>query len=172
MRQPLAKSVIKFFGWMHGVLAFLFACASIALISIGARLVWEGLTRGFDRSAAENIIEAIGVLTAAVVALQIAHTITEEEIVRDAHVSGPTRVRRFVSRFLVVVVVALAIESLIATFRAAHDDSIGLVHAASLVSAIGVLLAGWGFFVRMNRYAEELEPEAMKEAKREDEKLR
>ena len=46
------------------------------------------------------------------VALQIAQTITEEEVVRSAHVSGPTRVRRFLSRFLTVVVVALVIEGL------------------------------------------------------------
>ena len=36
---------------------------------------------------------------------------------------------------------------------------------------VGVLLAGWGYFIRCNRDAEELEPEAMAEAKREDHKL-
>jgi hypothetical protein len=35
-----------------------------------------------------------------------------------------------------------------------------------------VLLAGWGVFVRLNRFAEELEPEAMEAAKREDKKLK
>ena len=94
-------------------------------------------------------------------------------MVRSAHVSGPTRVRRFLSRFLVVVVVvALAIESLVATFRAAHEDPAQLLNAAVMVSAVGVLLAGWGLFVRLNRYAEELEPEAMAEAKGEDRKLK
>ena len=93
-------------------------------------------------------------------------------MVRSAHVSGPTRVRRFLSRFLEVVVVALAIESLVATFRAAHEDPAQLLNAAMMVSAVGVLLAGWGVFLRMNRYAEELEPEAMEEAKREDHKLK
>jgi hypothetical protein len=34
------------------------------------------------------------------------------------------------------------------------------------------LLASWGIFIRLNRYAEELEPEAMREAKQEDEKLK
>jgi len=92
--------------------------------------------------------------------------------VRSAHVSGPTRVRRFLSRFLVVIVVALAIEGLVATFRASHEDPAQLLHAAALVVATGVLLAGWGWFVRLNRYAEELEPEAMQEAKREDRKLK
>jgi hypothetical protein len=109
---------------------------------------------------------------AAVVALQIAQTITEEEVVRAAHVSGPTRVRRFLSRFLVVLVVALAIEGLVATFRALHENPSQLPYAASIVFATGALLAGWGLFIRLNRYAEELEPEAMADAKREDRKLK
>ena len=73
---------------------------------------------------------------------------------------------------MVVVVVALAIEGLVATFRAGHEDSAQLLHAGAMVLAIGALLAGWGIFIRMNRYAEELEPEAMQEAKGEDKKLK
>jgi len=87
-------------------------------------------------------------------------------------VSGPTRVRRFLSRFLVVVIVALAIEGLIATFKALHEDMGELVQASSIVAAVGVILAGWGAFIRLNVPAEKLEPEAMQEAKDEDQKLR
>jgi hypothetical protein len=47
-----------------------------------------------------------------------------------------------------------------------------LLYAASLLAANALLLGAWGFFVRANRAAEELEPEAMREAKSEDQKLR
>ena len=103
--------------------------------------------------------------------MQISQTIAEEEVIRAQHISAPTRVRRFLSRFFVVVLVALAIEGLVATFKAIHEDLTYLVYAASMVAGTGVLLAGWGLFIRLNRYAEELEPEAMEEAKREDQKL-
>eukprot|EP01032_Pedospumella_encystans_P025091 gene25092-28366_t len=120
--------------------------------------------------AAQEVIEAIGILAAAVVALQIAETIVEEEVVRDADISAPTRVRRFLSRFFVVVVVALAIEGLVATFRAVHDEAEDLVYVAALIASVGVLLASWGVFVYLNRSAEELEPAAMEEAQAEDHK--
>ena len=154
------------------LMAFLFACAALLLIVIAARIGWTVFAAGLDQAAAQRIIEAVGLLAAAVVALQIARTITEEEVIRDAHISGPTRVRRFLSRFLVVVVVALAIEGLVATFRALHEDSAQLPHAASILVSVGLLLAGWGAFVRLNRYAEDLEPEAMEAAKRKDRKLK
>ena len=153
-------------------MAFFFACAALMLIAIAARMGWVAFIGGLDGTAAQAIIEAVGLLAAAVVALQIAETIFEEEIVRDADISAPTRVRRFLSRFFVVVVVALAIEGLVATFRALHEDPSQLPYAASILVGTGVLLAAWGLFVYLNRFAEELEPEAMADAKREDKKLK
>jgi NAD/NADP transhydrogenase beta subunit len=142
------------------------------LIIMAARMGGLAFTQGLDKDAAQQVIEAIGLLAAAVVALQIAQTIAEEEVIRAAHVSGPTRVRRFLSRFLVVLIVALAFEGLVATFRALHENPAQLPAAASIVIGTGVLLASWGLFIRFNREAEELEPEAMEEAKREDTKLK
>jgi hypothetical protein len=161
---------MRVFALIHAAMAALFACAAIAMIYLATRMGWEALSRG-DQSASQQIIEAIGLLGAAVVALQIAQTIAEEEVVRAAHVSGPTRVRRFLSRFMVVLVVALAVEGLVATFKALHENPSQLPFAASVIFATGVLLGGWGAFIRFNRDAEELEPEAMAEAKREDQKL-
>lgn len=171
MKAPL-KSLLGFFAAVHAFMAFLFACAGLMLIAIASRIGWTAFAGGLDKGSAQAIIEAVGLLAAAVVALQIAQTIAEEEVIRDAHVSAPTRVRRFLSRFMVVIVVALAIEGLVATFGAVHENLAQLLYAASLLLAVAFLLVGWGVFIRMNRYAEELEPEAMAEAKREDRKLK
>lgn len=170
--RDITALLLRAFALVHGLLALLFAGAALLLAAIAVREAWQLLGMELGPPAAQLVIEAVGVLAAAVVALQIAQTITEEEVIRSAHISAPTRVRRFLSRFMVVVVVALAIEALVATFRAAHEDSSLLLHAAAMVLAVGALLAGWGLFIRMNRYAEELEPEAMQEAKREDHKLK
>ena len=165
------KLLSGLYSTIHAFMALLFACAALALIAISTRAGWLAIRGGFDRAAAEAIIEAVGLLAAAVVALQISQTIAEEEVIREAHISAPTRVRRFLSRFMVVIVVAVAVEGLVAIFRA-HEDPAQLLYAAGVLCAVGVLLVGWGVFVRLNRYAEELEPEAMAEAKQEDRKLK
>jgi hypothetical protein len=166
------KAVLRLFALVHMFMALLFAVAAVMLIVMSARMAWVAFAGGIDKDAAQQVIEAIGLLAAGVVALQISQTIAEEEVIRAAHVSGPTRVRRFLSRFMVVLVVALAIEGLVATFRALHEDPRQLPAAASILLGTAALLASWGLFIRYNRDAEELEPEAMAEAKREDEKLR
>ncbi|MBC5782953.1 hypothetical protein H8N03_08345 [Ramlibacter sp. USB13] len=165
------RIVLGAFAVVQGVMAALFAIAAVVLMAAAARVGWDAVSAGLHMSAAQEVIDAVGLLAAAVVALQIAQTIAEEEVIREVHVSAPTRVRRFLSRFLVVLVVALVIEGLVATIKALHEDMTQLLHASLLIVSSAALLAGWGVFVRLNRSAEELEPEAMEQAKEEDEKL-
>ena len=167
----MMKALFRLFGLIHGLIAAMFAGIALLIIGIAAQTIWHALSGGFNEGATNGIIEAIGLIAVAVVALQIAQTIMEEEVIRDVHVSAPTRVRRYLSRFMVVIVIALAVEGLVTTFKAVHSDMEQLPHAASILLAVAVLVAGWGAFIHLNRSAEELEPEAMKEAKSEDRKL-
>lgn len=166
------KTLIRLSSAIHALITVFFVGGALILIVMSVNTGLLALLHdGFTAAGAQGVIEAIGLLSVAVVAVQIAQTIAEEEIIRTVHVSAPTRVRRFLSRFMVVIVVALAIEGMVATFKALHENMAFLLHAAGILVGVGVLLAGWGVFIRLNRYAEELEPEAMRDAKREDSKL-
>jgi hypothetical protein len=70
-----------------------------------------------------------------------------------------------------VLVVALSIEALVAVFQFSHESPAHLPYAAAIGLMAAALLAAWGLFIRLNRSAEELEPEAMKQAKQEDTKV-
>ena len=164
------KSILRIYAVVHALMALLFAAASVALMAIAAHNGWLAVTGGVDGPAGEGIIEAIGLLAAAVVALQISQTIAEEEVIRDSHIGAPTRVRRFLSRFLVVISVAIAVEALVATFKSRETPEL-MLYASALFASLALVLAGWGAFIYLNRAAEELEPEAMEDAKKEDRKL-
>jgi hypothetical protein len=72
---------------------------------------------------------------------------------------------------MIVLVVSLTIESLVLVFHFSHDAPEQLPYAATVGLTAAALLAAWAIFIRLNRSAEELEPEAMAEAKREDDKV-
>lgn len=164
------KLLMGFFAAVHAVIAALFVGVSLMLLLIVIKTGWTAVGAN-PQEAADAIIETIGLLAVAVVSLQIAQTIMEEEVIRSAQISAPTRVRRYLSRFLVVVVVSLAVEGLVATFKALHEKPELLPHAATILVSVGILLIGWGAFIWFNRVAEVLEPEAMGQAKQEDKKL-
>jgi hypothetical protein len=166
------KIVVRLLAVLYAIVALLFAAAGLLLIGSAAHLLWIAVRSGLgDPSSSRSVIEGIGLLAIALVALGITQTVVEEEIVREASISAPTRVRRYLSRFLAVVVVALSIETLVATFELQHENAAGLPYAASIGFAAAALLAGWGIFVRLNRSAEDIEPDAMRKAKDEDVKV-
>jgi hypothetical protein len=158
----------------HFVISVLFLLAGFALIALAALQLWQGIQL-FESAPLlprlNAVLESIAVLTVAVAALELGQTILEEEFHRQAQMSAPTRVRRFLSRFMVVLVVALSIETVVLVFRLSQDAPEMLPYAASVGVAAALLLVAWGLFIRFNRSAEELEPEAMQDAKREDRKI-
>lgn len=163
---------IHAFGYIAISIAFL--VAAFALVVMGGVEMWPALNprSGLQLTARFSaVLEAIGLLTIAVAALELSQTIVEEEVLREAHMSAPTRVRRFLSRFMIVVVVSLAIEFLVGVFELLHSDPSRLPHVAAVGAATALLLVAWGIFIRLNVSAELLEPQAMESAKREDKKV-
>jgi hypothetical protein len=165
------KLIHRLFPAGHLIISLLFVAAAVALIVIAAAQLWQGIQLFEEAGVLERlnaVLESIAVLTVALASLELGQTILEEEVQRDAQMSAPTRVRRFLSRFMIVLVVALTIETLVLTFRVSHEAPEHLPYVASIGFAAAALLVAWGVFVRLNRAAEELEPEAMQAAKRED----
>lgn len=168
------KLLHRLFPAGHLVISLLFVAAALALIAIAATQLWKGIQLIGDVGLIDRlnaVLESIAVLTVALAALELGQTILEEEVQREAQMSAPTRVRRFLSRFMIVLVVALTIETLVLTFRVSQDAPQNLPYVASIGFAAAALLAAWGLFVWLNRSAEQLEPEAMRAAKREDRKI-
>ena len=166
----MPKLIHQFYRLVHALIALMFLLAALALIFLAAQIAWKVMEEAALGSAVVYVVEALGILAAAIVSVQISQTILEEEIIRDAHISGPSRIRRFLSRFMVMLVVALTIEGLIASFKAQKEPQ-HLLCAAALLAATGILLAGWGWFIKLNSVAEQLEPESLEEAKSEDTKV-
>jgi hypothetical protein len=174
-RSPLSiKVLLRVFPAAHLVISILFMLAALGLLCFAGYELAVVVLPG-DGARAEDrlghLLDAIALLTIAVASLELAQTIVEEEVQREAHMSAPTRVRRFLSRFMVVLVVSLSIETLVAVFHFSRDNPSQLPYAASIGITAAALLAGWGFFIRMNESAERLEPEAMQAAKSEDRKI-
>lgn len=170
--MPL-KFINKVFVAGYALITLLFALCAFVLIAFSAVELWRALGSGAAslRDRFHAILEGIGLLTIAVAALELGQTILEEEVQRKEHMSAPTRVRRFLSRFMIVIVVSLSIELLIAVFRFLHEDPARLPQASTIGIAAAALLAAWGVFIRLNKSAEEIEPEAMERTKREDAKV-
>ncbi len=154
MTIPSMPSLKRIFSAGFFAVVVLFGIGAFGLIVLAAIQLWTafdptstiGLTDRFN-----VILKCIAMLTIAMASLDLAETVVEEELQRAPKSSTPVRVRRVLSRFLVVVVVSLSVESLVAVFQYAHDEPEQLVNAAAIAVAAAALLIGWGAFIRLTR---------------------
>lgn len=144
------KHITRVFPLGHFAISLLFIVAAFALIVTACFSFWEAVSPfdGAEMAARLNaVLEGIAILTIAVASLELGQTLIEEEVVREAHMSAPTRVRRFLSRFMTVLVVSLSIETLVAVFRYSRDAPEQLPYAAGIGFTAAALLAAWGIFI-------------------------
>jgi len=168
------KYIQKLFLAGYVIITILFLICGLSLIAFAGYEMWQAVRPAAGvtfRDRFNAILEGIGLLTIAVASLELGQTIIEEEVLRQAHMSAPTRVRRFLSRFMIVIVVSLSIEFLVAVFQLIHDNPAQIPHVSAIGIAAAFLLAAWGIFIRLNKSAEEIEPEAMEKTKSEDENM-
>ena len=158
----------------HFAISVMFVMGAFALVVFAGYELFEAIYPAMERGVAQRtdgVLNSIALLTIAVAAFELGQTLLEEEIERGAQLSAPSRVRRFLSRFLVVLVVAFSIETLVAVFRYSRDDPSNLPYAAAVGFMAALLLAAWGVFIKLNVAAEMLEPEALAAAKEEDSRV-
>lgn len=156
--MKIIKASEHFFAIGFAIIVLMFACCATALIAFAGIELWHSvqpwgaltLTNRFDL-----ILNCIAMLTIAMAAMELAHTIVEEEFDHESPLSAAARARRVLSRFLVVVIVSLAIESLVAIFKLVHDDTSKLSEAAYIAFAAAALLAAWGLFIKLAQRGEE-----------------
>ncbi|MGB9989002.1 hypothetical protein [Pseudoduganella rhizocola] len=164
----------RLFGAGYVAASLFFLVCGVALLLMAAWEIWLALAPVAEEQAQPRfvkILEAVGLLTIGVAAFELGQTVLEEEVQREASLGTPTRARRFLSRFLIVVVVSLSIECLVSAFQSLHGRPELLPHAGVIGLCAALLLLAWGTFVRLNIPAEHLEPQAMQEAQAEDTKV-
>ena len=96
-------------------------------------------------------------LTIAITTRKLAQTIVENELNGDAKLSMTARIRRFLSRFLAVVIVSLAIECLVAAFQYVHNDPSVIIRASLIAFGASALWVSWRLF-RLTKKSPWLQP--------------
>lgn len=125
----------------------LFVVIAIVLIGLAFDRLWITATT-FPRVSLDVLFEAIGFTTVGVAVVELARTMYEEEIQSPIQMTAPLKIRHFLSRFLTVIVISLAIEFLTMVFRFSHkpDEFIYLYESAAVAFGASLLFASWALY--------------------------
>ena len=120
----------------------------------------------YDITKSESLVhlfDAIGLTALAVAVLDLAITIFREVILREVDKRHPSHLRRSLTRFATIIIIATLIEGFIMIFRFNKADQTHLLLYSTLVFiAATLLIVGLGIFLKITIPVEKLIEKAEK----------
>jgi hypothetical protein len=129
------------------IVTLLFVLVAIVLIFLAFDRLYLTVV-ALPNVALDVLFECIGFTTVAAAVFELARTMFEEDIQSRVKMNAPRKVRRFISRFMTVIIISLAIEFLTMVFRYSHKpNEFGfLINAAVVAMGVAAVFIAWSVF--------------------------
>ncbi len=134
--------------------------SSISLSIIGLFLIFYsfydiaiGILGGTDE-ASTLLLSNLSLIIIAIAILDVAKYVIEEAIARSTEIKSPREARQTLTKFIVIVFVAIALETIVNIFLASKQGFDQLIYPSLLLLANTILLVGLGYFQRLSTYVE------------------
>lgn len=149
------KSVNVVFGIANAVytiISLTLALISVAMVTYAVWEVWIAIAAGAEIIG--KILDAIGLIVVAVAVFDVAKYLMEEEVLRDRELRSAREARRTLTKFIVIITIAVNLEALVFIFGAGSTDISTLLYPTALLTAGTLMVIGLGIFQRLSVSAE------------------
>ncbi len=103
----------------------------------------------------KSILDAISYTIIAIAVFDVGRYLIEEEVQRNKELRTPGEACRTLTRFMVVITIALALEGLVGVFEAGNRDITKVLFPLALVLSAVVVMVGLGVYQRMSLLTEQ-----------------
>lgn len=160
---PPRGKIVFFLGRLLGSIF----CLMLGILSLDVFVVAVlYFSKAIDITESESLIhlfDAIGLTALAVAVLDLAITIFREVILREVDKRHPSHIRRSLTRFGTIIIIATLIEGFIMIFRFNKADQTHLLPYSALVFvAATLLIIGLGIYLKITIPVEKLIEKAEK----------
>lgn len=130
----------------------LFSIAAVALLILSCFKI--SLCFINDCDLLSEILNLASHLIIAAAIFDVGRYLLEEEVLRDRELRSPMEARRSLTKFMVIIVIAVTLESLLAIIKASTNGLSELIYPAALFLVAVLLLVGLGLYQRLSVLAE------------------
>lgn len=148
---------MKHFVLIISTLIYLVASTALFLISlllIGYSL-WEvGVAIYLQQPFINVTLDAIGLIVISMAVFDIAKYLYEEQVIHDRELRSPREARETLTKFLVIITIAVTLEALVFIFQTGTTDVKELLYPTALLVASVILVVGLGWYQSLSSGAE------------------
>ena len=151
--DPLPRNFLhNFSNYFFLIMGIAFIVSSISVISIALWRVLSCYSQGCDLLI--RLIDFVGFLIIGVAIFDVGRYLLEEEVLRDRELRSPKEARQSLTKFMVIIVIAVTLEALLNVIRAGTTDINLLIFPTALFLVGTLLLVGLGLYQRYSVMAE------------------
>ena len=120
---------------------------SLSMMGVAVYDVWQALHDQTRLVIA--LLDAVGFIVIAMAVFDVSKFLLEEEVFKHRELGSPREARVTLTKFLVIVSIAVSLEALVFIFDAARKDITLLVYPTLLLIAVVFLVIGLGVFQKL-----------------------
>jgi hypothetical protein len=121
---------------------------SLSMMAVAVYDVWAAFT---DQSRlVVALLDAIGFIVIAMAVFDVSKFLLEEEVFKHRRLGAPQEARVTLTKFLVIISIAVSLEALVFIFDAARKDITTLVYPTFLLVAVALLVVGLGVYQKLS----------------------
>ncbi|WPL18250.1 hypothetical protein Thiowin_03314 [Thiorhodovibrio winogradskyi] len=124
---------------------------------MAVRDVWQAVQTGAELKP--SMLDGIGLVVVSLAVFDVAKYLMEEEVLRNRELRSATEARETLTKFMVIIVIAVTLEALVFILGAANGHLSLLVYPALLLAASAGLIAALALYLRFSTSAEQRLPQ-------------
>lgn len=100
------------------------------------------------------MLSAVGLIIIALAVSDVGRFLLQEELAGEKELETTSEVRRTISKFITIIIIAASLEAIVFIFKAGREQIETLTYPVLLLTAVALLLGVLGFYQRMTHAAE------------------
>ena len=127
---------------------------SLALISISMMVValWDVWNSLHEKTIlAKALLDSIGFIVIGMAVFDVSRFLLEEEVFHNSGAKSPEKQRETLSKFLIIIAIAVSLEALVFIFDAGKKDISNLIYPTFLLIAAVLVVIGLGVYQKLTR---------------------
>jgi len=122
---------------------------SLVMIAYALWEVWKAIH--IAQRMIATMLDAVGLIVISIAVFDVSKYLMEEEVFRhQRELSSPREARQTLTKFLVIIIIAVSLEALVFIFGAGSSDIATLIYPTLLLIAAVLLVVGLGWYQRLS----------------------
>ncbi|WP_227842490.1 general glycosylation pathway protein [Halomonas sediminis] len=145
-----AKNISDWIGRaVYGLISLSLGIISLTMMGVALWDIWLSLHEKTLLIAA--LLNAIGLIVIGMAVFDVSKFLLEEEVFSSSATKSPEKQREALLKFLVIIAIAISLESLVFIFDAGSKDITTLIYPTFLLIAAILLVVGLGVYQKLTR---------------------